>query len=251
MVYYHIGTGISMVNGIAFDYMPNTYVIIPSGVMHSERALTDTNLYIFGFDMAKSDFTLPNTLFFDSSKQILDEIERMLAEYSDNRPFMHHKLSNNFQNLLIDTLRSCTKAETNIDDKLEMLVNYIDNYATTDINFQNLANSMSYSYDYLRHYFKQKKGISLKQYVLNKRIEAVKRLLITDLPIGEIAANCGFYSTAHMSNTFFTQVGMSPSAYRKKRADELRTCDTIPLPDSMPPCFTGSSLRSSAPKKNK
>ena len=236
LVYYEEGVGTSTVDGIAFDYMPHTYVIIPPNVVHSERAGTTSRLYVYSFEIDE-DFSLPNMLFFDKDGAILSEIEAIMDEYADERPFMQQKMSNHFQNLLIDTMRMCVKSVSHIDEKLEMLINYIDNYATKNIDFKNLANSMSYSYDYLRHYFKQKKGVSLKQYAQNKRLEAVKKMLRTEMPIGEIASVCGFYSTAHLSNTFCAQTGSTPSEYRKRFSENFKTCATIPLPDDMPACF--------------
>ena len=217
LVYYRFGTGTSTVDGISYNYLPDTYVIIPAGTPHSEKAGSDTRLYIYGFEVGQWDYRFPNMLFFDRNGRALKEIEAIWDEYSQNKPFMQQKMSNHFQNLFIETLRMCTKSESLLDDKLNMLVNYIDNYATTAIDFHSLANSMAYSYDYLRHYFKQKTGLSMKQYAMQKRIDAVKQLLVTDMSIGEIADACGFYSTAHLTNAFTAQTGMSPTAYRKKQ----------------------------------
>lgn len=231
LVYYRYGTGTSTVDGIPFNYLPNTYVIIPAGTPHAEKAASDTRLYIYGFEVGQWDYRLPNMLFLDRNGRVLAEIQAILEEYSQNKPYMQQKMSNHFQNLFIETLRMCTKDESKIDDKLEMLVNYIDNYATTDIDFRNLANSMAYSYDYLRHYFKQKMGVSMKQYAMQKRIDAVKQQLVTDMSIGEIADACGFYSTAHLTNAFVAQTGMSPTAYRKARSSSFKTPATILVDD--------------------
>ena len=41
-------------------------------------------------------------------------------------------------------------------------------------------------------------------------------LEFTDLPVSEIAYECGFSSLIHLSTVFSKEVGSSPSAYRKK-----------------------------------
>ena len=49
LVYYG-GLGISTVNGIAFNYLPGSYVVIPSNMPHAEKALSHGDLFCLGFE---------------------------------------------------------------------------------------------------------------------------------------------------------------------------------------------------------
>lgn len=65
--------------------------------------------------------------------------------------------------------------------------------------------------------FRRAVGIPPYHYVLERRIERAKRLLVeTDLPITEIALKVGFASHSHLSTAFRQAVGASPKTFRKK-----------------------------------
>ena len=98
-----------------------------------------------------------------------------------------------------------------------MIISYIDAYCTMNIDFRTLSNSMNYSYDYLRHYFKSKKKMSLKQYVITKRIDLAKEQLTTNMPVSKVAEVCGFASPAYFSAVFRQFTGMTPSQYQEHR----------------------------------
>ena len=84
------------------------------------------------------------------------------------------------------------------------------------INFGQLAKISGYNYDYFRHIFKQRFGISPQDYLIEVRLENAKRLLKgTKLTCTEIAYNCGFSSSAQMSLLFKRKFGVSPLAYKK------------------------------------
>lgn len=55
--------------------------------------------------------------------------------------------------------------------------------------------------------------------------EAAYRIHATDLDIGEIALQLGFFDPAHLTHVFRDQVGMTPSAYRA--ATKRMTFDTV------------------------
>ncbi|HIW73415.1 MAG TPA: hypothetical protein H9684_03760, partial [Firmicutes bacterium] len=68
LVYYG-GLGVSTVNGVAFNYMPGSYVVIPHNVPHAEKALSCGDLFCLGFE-AELEFTeLPTSLFVDDERQ--------------------------------------------------------------------------------------------------------------------------------------------------------------------------------------
>lgn len=55
------------------------------------------------------------------------------------------------------------------------------------------------------------------KYLLKKRLEAAKRMLIgTSLPLAEIAVKTGFYDTAHFTKTFMAEYGKTPGVFRKE-----------------------------------
>ena len=57
--------------------------------------------------------------------------------------------------------------------------------------------------------------MSLKQYVIQRRISMVKEYLKTTMSITEIASVCGFASSAHLTTTFRQVTGTTPSQFRE------------------------------------
>lgn len=67
--------------------------------------------------------------------------------------------------------------------------------------------------------FKQTTGMPPHRYVLRRRIERGRRLLIdTDLPIAQIAGMLGFADHGHFTRHFKRQMGATPGLYRRRGA---------------------------------
>ena len=61
------------------------------------------------------------------------------------------------------------------------------------------------------------------EYITKIRLEAAEYLLLnTALSIGEIAFEVGFYDASHLNKTFTTQMGLSPTAYRKEHTTDSK-----------------------------
>ena len=73
---------------------------------------------------------------------------------------------------------------------------------------------------YLSRRFKQEVGVTLTEYVNQKRIERAEALLkVTELPVSEVAAAVGILDGNYFSRLFRKQTGMSPSKYRNAQKE--------------------------------
>ena len=64
--------------------------------------------------------------------------------------------------------------------------------------------------------FKQTTGQTPHRWLLARRVERAKRLLLTSvLPLAEIAAACGFADQSHFTRAFAQIVGTGPGAWRR------------------------------------
>ena len=55
------------------------------------------------------------------------------------------------------------------------------------------------------------------QFVIRKRIaHAARMIAVSDLPISQIAIECGFCDSSHFSKCFHNVTGESPRAYRQR-----------------------------------
>ncbi len=94
---------------------------------------------------------------------------------------------------------------------------YVDEHALEDLNIQIVADHFAISPTYTSRVFKKATGMSLIQYLIQRRIgEAQTLLLITDLPVTEIAQKVGYDNLSHFVKMFTQNVGLSPNRYRKQ-----------------------------------
>jgi AraC-like DNA-binding protein len=97
------------------------------------------------------------------------------------------------------------------------LLVYADNNFRNRCLLRDAAVSVGYDYAYISKFFKNKVGISFRQYVNCLRILESKQLLkTTSKSVSEIGEMCGFASTRAFDREFHSQTGMTPSDYKKR-----------------------------------
>ncbi|RYC66752.1 AraC family transcriptional regulator [Spirosoma sordidisoli] len=86
---------------------------------------------------------------------------------------------------------------------------------------EQLAQRVGLSYDALSALFSVQEGITLEKYVISRRLDRTKELLVyTDLTLADIAYRTGFSSAQHLSNQFKKLTSFSPSHFRDIRRDK-------------------------------
>lgn len=94
---------------------------------------------------------------------------------------------------------------------------YIDNNYTSKITLDELAEMFYLSKYYLVRLFKNQNGITPINYLIEKRIEYAKTLLLnTQLSVKELADKCGFDDYVYFSKIFKDRTGYSPTHFRTK-----------------------------------
>ena len=92
---------------------------------------------------------------------------------------------------------------------------YILDHLTDNISNPLLARFVGLSPSHFSRAFRQSAGVSPHRFVLESRIERVKRLLAeTDLSLAEIAILTGFGDQSHCTRWFRRLVGITPSRFR-------------------------------------
>lgn len=101
--------------------------------------------------------------------------------------------------------------------KHRLAIEYIDSHLDQNLSLTNIAETVGMSPYYFSRALKKSTGFAPHAYVVHKRIERAKRLLLeTKLPIIEIALAVGFVNHSHFSTQFRRLSGISPTAYREK-----------------------------------
>lgn len=93
--------------------------------------------------------------------------------------------------------------------------NYISWHAGSNLRVSEVAAYFGYNEKYLTTFFKKYSGITLKQYILQTKMELAKSSLSeTNRPVSQIAFSLGFSDAHNFSNAFHKVTGISPSEYR-------------------------------------
>ncbi|MEK4460696.1 MULTISPECIES: AraC family transcriptional regulator [unclassified Paenibacillus] len=96
---------------------------------------------------------------------------------------------------------------------------YLDKHYMRPIMFQEIADMFGISGGQLTRLFKKKEGISLQEYLIQRRIEAACHdLKHTEATIKEIATGSGFADEKNLFRMFKKYYKMTPSDYRKINA---------------------------------
>lgn len=95
------------------------------------------------------------------------------------------------------------------------ICDYVSWHIADNLKVSQVANYFGYNEKYLTTFFKQRAGISLKQYILQEKTERAKAdLSETAEPVSQIAFRLGFSDAHNFSNAFHKITGLSPSEYR-------------------------------------
>jgi AraC-like DNA-binding protein/quercetin dioxygenase-like cupin family protein len=103
------------------------------------------------------------------------------------------------------------------DDRVQRALALIALRCQETLNLPVLASELGIGYSRFRQAFKNRTGISPKQYQLQIRLQKARDLLAnTDKSIKEIAEILGFESAFHLSKQFKQRMGVSPNQWRDK-----------------------------------
>ena len=96
-------------------------------------------------------------------------------------------------------------------------ITYLDSHYKEKIDLEQLANTLGYTKYYLSMCFKKELGISISEYLTNKKISYAKTLLQNPyLDMREISDELNFSNPSHFSSVFRKVEGITPSQYRKQ-----------------------------------
>lgn len=111
-----------------------------------------------------------------------------------------------------------TVSETVSNRHLNLALQYITfHFKRTDFRIADISNAVGISENYLRTLFRKEMGVSIRDYIIQQRINiAVNLLKTSNYNINEIALFCGYSDYRQFSEQFKKKMGVSPSKYKSK-----------------------------------
>ncbi len=125
---------------------------------------------------------------------------------------LHHNMVLDFTGRML-----LLKKSSVISKSIILCMDYIYNHLNSPLTVPELAEYTNLSPSYLSRLFKKELGISISDYVREKKIEKAENLLkYSDYSFIEIANYLAFSSQSHFIQTFKKTVGLTPKKYRDK-----------------------------------
>lgn len=105
--------------------------------------------------------------------------------------------------------------ESNI---LSMIHQYIKSHLADDLSLTRIAQEVSLNPSYLSRWYKRTTGKGISDYILEKKVELSKELLLgTALKMHEISGQLGFSDQHYFFRFFKKTVGCTPQEYREQK----------------------------------
>lgn len=123
---------------------------------------------------------------------------------------------NNYNHKNIDVLRKENIFNDEVPFFLREIINYINDNITEKLEVKQLAKMTKWKSQYFQRLFTKYMNITPYQYILNKKIEKTKALLIeTDIRTRQISFEMGFASHSNFCYNFKKITGETPQEHRK------------------------------------
>ena len=98
------------------------------------------------------------------------------------------------------------------------IMEYIDEHYGKDIQLSEIAAKYYRDVTYVSKLFKEYTGMNYNDYLMNKRVEEAKKLLLnTDMSVEDIANEVGYCNIIYFRKVFKSKTNMSPGQYRKDK----------------------------------
>lgn len=128
-----------------------------------------------------------------------------------------YRLSRKIHMLMCEIASFKESMDVAVDSSIiKMAKDYIEAHLEEKLSVRQIAEQMHYSPSYFSQMFRQSVKMPPYEYLLSRRIERAKELLLqTNFPLEIVAARSGFQETTHFIYTFKKFTGLSPLKFRK------------------------------------
>lgn len=118
--------------------------------------------------------------------------------------------------LINKTYQQCSAMQNNImPPVVKDTMNYIQENLDQEITVADLSGHFYRSATYISRLFKKHTGLTLREYILDCRIEHAKKMLCAGHSVSEACYESGFHDYANFIRSFKKVVGVAPGKYRK------------------------------------
>lgn len=233
------GEGVVCVDGKEFTVQTGDIVIYNECVKHQEISSVKSPLEIsfIAFDNVQLKDMPPNCIapvdedcIYNAGRELgkLKEFFRVLKNEITVKDDFYAEIAENISCMILSYILRIVNSNQKIanplysDKSIEKILNYIEEHYLENISLGEIAKECYITKYHLSHLFTEQIGVSVKQYILNKKLDFAKTMLReTDLHVNKIAEKCGFNDVSYFARTFKKHVNVTPVKYRSKNNNKI------------------------------
>ncbi|AIQ37434.1 AraC family transcriptional regulator [Paenibacillus sp. FSL R5-0345] len=161
-------------------------------------------------------YDLQDTLIPDLLEELDYSTNNSAAGTEENIGFLMLQLIRLLQKHMSGDLTEVSPLHSRGGSHAERITEWLDEHYKEPFSLEVLAAAMHLSPYHISHLFKEFAGITLSEYLMQRRVrEACILLANTTKPVKEIAAEVGHLSPSYFSQMFKNNKGISPEKYRR------------------------------------
>lgn len=213
---------------------PGQIVIIPSGEYHQFVVHSDVATYercvinispMFISNDDKSVFSTVRLLSLSPENRILSNFHYLMnaiSQYSKN-DFMRTLLAviTDILILVKNTLRDDSLYTEKMNSAPLSIMRYIDAHYTEHLTLDKIADACFLSVSSVSHIFKDEFGISVKKYIMQKRMSGAYLALLSGMSSSEVCIAYGFSDYSAFYRAYKKQFGFSPTSLKNHNCNSI------------------------------
>lgn len=238
IVYIRDGSAVQCVNDVEYTVKRGDLIFINYGATHSFRATPEfsyVNVAFYPEEMGEHIshenafglFTLTAfeeilreehgvVTFLGSPRVEIEDLLNLMLKEQESGKMLREMAMNAYMELLIVMIVRKVSGEIEGDDLWPDIARYIEENLDQDLSLSALSKKCFYNPSYFSRIFRERYSIPLSEYVMQKRAEKARELLLTtEYTINKIATMVGFNNKSFFYKTFYKFYKMTPMQCRK------------------------------------
>jgi len=237
LLYINEGKGQHTINDYSYNYEEGDLFILAPQDHHFFMFQERSSICVIKFNESYFESFLQDNEFKLLLSQLVLPKRKMLLSIDCKRNIgeliqlieKEYKRASALQNIIVKNCLSLIMAlmseEENLvlatarDERIQSILNYIDKHIMDKhlLTVHNIAEEFNINKNYFNQYFRKAIGSPFKKYIQSYALNLIAyRLVHQNGTLSQLAFDFGYSDESHLSNTFKTHFGQTPSAFKKE-----------------------------------